>query len=80
MGSELGKLVALGMLRLGWKKNRAHISGMEGEEEKSSMRGQVLSYCFLLGAGDQGVWLSLPAHPRLLAWGGASTNLQRFMF
>lgn len=42
VGSELGKLVALCVLRLGWKKNRAHhISGMEGEEEKSSMRGQV---------------------------------------
>lgn len=34
VGSEPGKVVALYQLRLGWRKEKAHTSDMEGKEKR----------------------------------------------
>lgn len=43
VGSEAGKVVVPSKLRLGWRKEKAHTSSMEGEEEEASIRGNRYS-------------------------------------
>lgn len=58
IGSEPGKVVALPQLRLGWRREERSYLGYGGRGGKDHSLckewGQVLSCCFILGAGNQG--------------------------